>query len=139
MNGFQTDLLATKDENEKLYKQYEQQSFLPVNPLQEKHAVETPTLTENEFEIMHMVLSGLEIHDIANKICLSTHGVKWRLTQVYWKFGVENRLQLIEKASTTGIQFFLKAFDKKTKEHFITKHTFHNKVNLQAHTKEQDV
>ncbi len=130
MNGFQTDLLASKDENEQSYKQYEQQSFLPVNPLQEKYGQDNPILTSREFQIMHMVLSGLEITDIAKKIFLSTHGVKWRLTQVYWKFGVENRLQLIEKASTTGLQFMSED---------LIKHTFHNKVNLQAHIKEENV
>lgn len=130
MRAHQTDLLKTQEENEKAYKEYEQQTFLPVNPLQEKHNVENPTLTAREFEIMHMILSGLEIPDVASKIYLSIAGVKWRLTQVYWKFNVENRLQLIEKASTTGLQFFSETG---------IKHTFHNSVNLQAHLKTDEL
>lgn len=128
MSAFQFGLLDTKETNEQALKKHEDQlSFLPVNPLQEKYATDTPILTSREFEIMHMVLSGLEITEIASKIRLSVAGIKWRLTQVYWKFSVENRLQLIEKSSTTGLQFM--------SEDFI-KHTFHNKINLQAHLKD---
>lgn len=128
MTGYQPNIFDTLDETNQKHKAHlEQLSFLPVNPLQEKYGQENPILTAREFQIMHMVLSGLEITDIAAKIFLSTHGVKWRLTQVYWKFGVENRLQLIEKASTTGLQFMSED---------LIKHTFHNKVNLQAHNKD---
>jgi len=126
MQGHQTDLLKTQEENDKAYREYEQTTFLPVNPLQEKHALENPVLTAREFEIMHMILSGMEIPEVAKKIFLSIAGVKWRLTQVYWKFGVENRLQLIEKSSSTGLHFLSEAG---------IKHTFHNNVNLRAHEK----
>ena len=134
MIPYQPDLLKTKEENDLAFKIYnEQLSLLPVNQLQEKLNIETPTLSEREFEIMHMVLTGVEIESISLKIHLTQAGIKWRLTQIYNKFGVENRLQLIEKSSVAGLQFFITRYDKETKENYVTKHTFHNKVNLAAH------
>jgi ATP/maltotriose-dependent transcriptional regulator MalT len=121
----QLGLLETKEENLKRIKAHDDQlSLLPVNPLQEKHLIDTPHLTQREFEIMDMVLSGFEIHEIAMKIFISIYGVKWRLSQVYEKFGVKNRLQLIKKASKDGLHFL--------SENGI-KHTFHNNVNMRDH------
>ena len=122
MTGYQPDLLdspADRDMKEKAHK--EQLSFLPVNPLQEKFGQDNPVLTARELEIMHMTLSGMEIDDIAAKIFRTTFSVKWRLTNIYWKFGVINRYQLIEKASGAGLHFL--------SENGI-KHTFHTKINL---------
>lgn len=124
--GFQFGLLDTKEENEKRYDAFKQGSLLPVSPLQEKYS-ETPTLTQNEFEIMDMTLKGYEINEIALKIHLSISGVKWRLSNVYAKFGVKNRLQLIKKSAKEGLQFLTSAG---------IKHTFHNNLDMRAHEKD---
>jgi DNA-binding NarL/FixJ family response regulator len=123
MPEFQYGLLNTAEENIKLAKDHDLQiSFLPVSPFQEKFVGEVE-LSARELEIMHLTLSGVEIHDIAAKIHLSSHGVKYRLSSVYWKFNVKNRLQLIKKATTSGLQFRTDSG---------VKHTFFMPINLMA-------
>lgn len=135
----QFDLLDSEiEKNKKIEIHDKQMSFLPVHPLQEKYGQAEPTLTPCEFQIMHMVLSGRSIEDIGLKVFIGTHGVKYRLTNIYWKFGVENRLELILTASTKGLQFFVRDYDKKTKEVTLIKHAFHNEINLRAHDKDKN-
>jgi DNA-binding CsgD family transcriptional regulator len=102
-------------------KAFDQMLLLPIDPLQEKYALDRIVLTEGELEILPMVLSGYSILEIALKINLSTPGVKFRLGQLYYKFGVVNRLGLIKISSGTGLQFFSKNNIKQT---------FSNKLNM---------
>jgi len=127
--GYQQSLLDTKLEAEQKLKEHKesQLSFLPVNPLQEKHAEETPTLTEVEFQIIDVTLKGYEITDIQKEIFRTTFCVKWRLSQIYWKFGAANRLQLIKKASGKGLQFYTQNGIKMS---------FHMTLNMNYHNKE---
>lgn len=119
---FQFDLLKSKEENLKRAELFDSNA-LPTNVMQEKLATENPELTDREFSIMQMVLSGLSIEDIAIKIYLSRAGVKWRLSSVYHKFGVANRLELIKKSAKEGLQFISETG---------VKHVFHNKIDLRA-------
>lgn len=126
--GFQQNLLASKEENEKALQAHNEQfSFLPVPNLQERFEG-TPQLSNLELEIMHLTLSGVEIIEIAKKIFRTIACVKWRLSHVYWKFNVENRLQLINKASKEGL-------------HFITengiKQSFSINVDMMAHLRKE--
>lgn len=124
----QFDLFDSESDTKKKAKEDYGQLSLPVSPLQEKQLEDEPTLTDCEFEIMQMVLSGFSIYEMAIKVFLSIAGVKYRLTNIYAKFGAHNRLGLIKKTSSSGIQF-------KTR-HGI-RHTFHNNVNLRAHEKDK--
>ena len=124
MTGFQFDMTETHDEQLKKIKEHDAQLTLPVDPLQKKFENENVVLTERELEIMQLVLTGSAIHEIAMKIFLSVAGVKWRLSSVYSKFDVKNRLQLIKKCSQAGLQFRTASG---------VQHTFHNKLNLRAH------
>jgi DNA-binding NarL/FixJ family response regulator len=119
---FQFDLLSTKEENEEKAKAFD--LSLPVSPLQYKHVDTEPQLSEREFEIMDMTLKGLEIPDISLKIFISIAGVKYRLSNIYHKFGVKNRLQLINKAAKQGLQFRTQSGIKQT---------FHINLNMQNH------
>lgn len=107
MKDFQFDLLETADENLKNLKKHDERqlSFLPASPLQHRMTDEEPILTDGELEILHAVLTGKSIIDIMKEIFRSSHGVKWRLSNIYHKFGVNHRLALIKLASTKGIQF----------------------------------
>lgn len=127
--SFQFGLLDSKEENEKNLKKFDDQlSFLPVSNLQERFEG-TPTLSELEFEIMHMTLSGLEIAEIAKKIYRTVACVKWRLSHVYWKFNSQNRLQLINKATSEGLHFI--------NEKSGVKHSFSINVDMQGHLKKE--
>ncbi|HEY9705669.1 MAG TPA: helix-turn-helix transcriptional regulator [Allocoleopsis sp.] len=119
---YQYDLLISKEQNELNAKAFEQS--LPVNPLQYKHQDPEPQLSQREFEIMDMTLKGMEIPDISLKIFLTVAGVKYRLSCIYEKFGVKNRLQLINKAAKTGLQFRLPSGIKQT---------FHLNLDMAAH------
>lgn len=133
----QFDIFDSEEIKQKKSLEHDQQlMLLPVHALQEKYGQDEPTLTPCEFQIMHMVLTGYSILEIGLKVFISPAGVKYRLTNVYWKFGVENRLGLIKKTSLAGIQFFIREFDRRTKEAHLTKHTFHNHVNLRAHERD---
>jgi len=55
-------------------------------------------LTKREAEVLGKVLEGLSTHEIAESIYLSHQGVKAHLTNLFRKFEVKNRVQLILKA-----------------------------------------
>lgn len=124
MTGLQYDLLDSNDERLKKTVAFDNQLLLPVDPLQVKLEDKDVILTDRELEIMQLVLTGVSIPDIAMKIFLSIAGVKWRLSSVYSKFTVRNRLQLIKKCSTVGLQFRTSSG---------VSHTFNTKLNLRAH------
>lgn len=105
-----------------------QMSFLPVSNLQERF-IGIPTLSDREFEIMQMTLSGVEIEQIAMKIFMTEHCVKWRLSHIYWKFNSKNRLQLINKAVKTGLHF--------NSESGIA-HSFSIAIDMQGHLKKDE-
>jgi DNA-binding NarL/FixJ family response regulator len=103
--GFQQSLLATKDENDNALKLHnEQMTFLPVSNLQERFEG-TPELSDLELEILNHTITGVEIKGLGSEIFRTIACVKWRLSHIYWKFNVKNRLQLINKASKGGLHF----------------------------------
>lgn len=127
--GFQPNLFATKEENDANQKLFDEQlNLLPVANLQERFEG-TPELSALELQIMHMTLSGVEIIEIAKLIFRTIACVKWRLSHVYWKFNVENRLQLINKASKEGLHF--------TTENGI-KQSFSINVDMLAHLRKEN-
>ena len=126
--GFQPNLFASKEENDRNQKAYEEGFELPVANLQERFEG-TPELSSLELQIMHMTLSGVEIIEIAKLIFRTIACVKWRLSHVYWKFNVENRLQLINKASNEGLHF--------TTENGI-KQSFSINVDMLAHLRKEN-
>ena len=54
-------------------------------------------LTKREAEVLGKVLEGLSTHEISERIYLSHQGVKAHLTNLFRKFEVKNRVQLILK------------------------------------------
>ncbi len=127
---FQYNLLDTPEVNERRLREHEEQqiSLLPTSKLQERFEG-TPELTQREFEIMQLILKGVEIPDIAITVGITVAGIKWRLSNIYYKFNVENRLQLIEKSATEGLHFFTESG---------IKHSFSTDINLQGHLKLKD-
>lgn len=55
-------------------------------------------LTGREAEILGLVAGGMTNRDIAETLYLSTGTVKWYLSQVYSKLGVNNRTQAVARA-----------------------------------------
>ncbi len=52
-------------------------------------------LTQREAEVLELILQGLSTGEIAERIFLSSQGVKAHLTTLFRKFNVKNRSQLI--------------------------------------------
>ena len=61
------------------------------------HRVQTLSqrLTRREAEVLEMVMQGLDTKEIADRVCLSHHSIKAHLGNLFKKFGVKNRPQLI--------------------------------------------
>jgi DNA-binding CsgD family transcriptional regulator len=55
-------------------------------------------LTERELEILERVSNGMSNREIAEELILSTGTVKWYLSQVYSKLGVDSRTQAVARA-----------------------------------------
>jgi len=63
--------------------------------IDENVAVLNSRLTSRESEVLELILEGLTTNEIADKIYLSHQGVKAHLTNLFRKFEVKNRVQLI--------------------------------------------
>jgi DNA-binding NarL/FixJ family response regulator len=64
---------------------------------------DTPALTERERTILTAVASGLTTAAISKGLWLSEHTVKFHLTNIYRKLGVENRASAIRYALEHGM------------------------------------
>jgi DNA-binding NarL/FixJ family response regulator len=119
----QFELLDTIEIRKQKEKAFEDQlPLLPADPMQERLALDKVELSEREFQILSSVLSGYSIAEIALAIPLSIAGVKFRLSSIYRKFGVYNRLELIKKSTKESLQFYV--------ENSPIKQVFHNKLNF---------
>jgi ATP/maltotriose-dependent transcriptional regulator MalT len=55
-------------------------------------------LSDRELEVLTLIAEGLPNREIADKLFLSVATVKWYLTHIYSKLGVQNRTQAIARA-----------------------------------------
>jgi DNA-binding NarL/FixJ family response regulator len=72
----------------------------------EREAAETEashTLTPREIEIVRMVAQGLRNRAIAERLSISEGTVKVHLHNIYEKFGVDGRLELLLAAQQKGL------------------------------------
>lgn len=66
-------------------------------------SVGVQSLTEREIEILERVAAGMSNRDIADELYLSTGTVKWYLSQIYGKMGVNSRTQAVAFARELDI------------------------------------
>lgn len=126
----QFDLLDSNEIKLKKIADHDKQlTLLPVDPMQEKYNQDRIELSDRELQILNQVLSGYSIEEIARSIFLSIAGVKFRLSSIYWKFDVKNRLQLIKKSASVGLQFYSSNN---------IKHVFHNRLNMRDFKKDEN-
>lgn len=106
---------------------HESQLKLPVDPLQERlNDDEDPILTRCEYEIILETLKAFKISDLMLQVFISRFGIKYRLSNIYNKFKVKDRMELIKKASTDGLQFKTSAG---------IKHTFFMELRIKEYEK----
>lgn len=119
------DDLATR----KAKAQKEDQLILPVDPLQENlNDKDDPFLTRCEREIILEAIRGWKITDLMLQVFISRFGIKYRLGNLYQKFKVGDRLELIKKAATDGLHF-------KTSNGI--KHTIFLQLRIKEHGKDE--
>lgn len=56
----------------------------------------TYKITEREFDVIKMIVSGCNNNEIAEKLFISLRTVKTHITNIYQKIGVSNKVQLLE-------------------------------------------
>ena len=55
-------------------------------------------LSEREIEVLQLIDEGLSNQEVARRLFLSLHTVKWHTGNIYGKLGVKNRMQAVAKA-----------------------------------------
>jgi LuxR family maltose regulon positive regulatory protein len=60
-------------------------------------------LTRREKEILDLLSQNLTNQEIAERLVLSLHSVKWYARQIYGKLGVANRQEAVAKACAFGL------------------------------------
>jgi LuxR family maltose regulon positive regulatory protein len=60
-------------------------------------------LSERELEVLELVAEGLSNQEIAQRLYLSLHTVKWHMGNIHGKLGVKNRTQAVAKARALGV------------------------------------
>lgn len=60
-------------------------------------------LTERENAILRLLASGKSNKEISANLFISVHTTKAHLESIYYKFGVNNRLQAVVKGVLEGI------------------------------------
>jgi LuxR family transcriptional regulator, maltose regulon positive regulatory protein len=75
----------------------------PVANDQKHRPALAESLSEREFEVIHLVAEGLTNKEIAHKLFISLRTVKYHTTSIYSKLGVTGRTQAIHKARELGL------------------------------------
>lgn len=76
---------------------------LPVSPLQE---TETEVyLGHQMIEILEDVIKGMSNKDMADKYCISRHGIAYRVNSICHAFGASGRSELLYIATSKGLHF----------------------------------
>jgi DNA-binding NarL/FixJ family response regulator len=52
-------------------------------------------LSHRQIEIAELVKRGLSNKEVAEKVFLTVRGVKWHMSEIFRKFGLTNRTQLL--------------------------------------------
>jgi LuxR family maltose regulon positive regulatory protein len=60
-------------------------------------------LSERELEVLRLFSEGMSNREVAQRLYLSLHTVKWHAGNIYGKLGVKNRSKAVAKARALGI------------------------------------
>ncbi len=74
----------------------------PQRPVRPQLPEEIGVLSSREHEILHLVAAGLNNQEIAETLHIASQTVKNRISELYFKFDVHDRLHLIRKAKQFG-------------------------------------
>jgi len=60
-------------------------------------------LSERESQVLQCIAEGLSNREIAQRLLISLHTVKWHTSNIYGKLAVKNRTQAVARARTLGL------------------------------------
>jgi LuxR family maltose regulon positive regulatory protein len=60
-------------------------------------------LSERELDVLQLIAEGLSNQDIAERLFISLHTVKWHTGNIYGKLGVKNRTQAVARARALAL------------------------------------
>ena len=88
---------------QKLVEQKIGESLLPTPSRKESPINDTiGKITPREEDILHLIADGYNNNEIAEKLKIAVQTVKNRVSEMYFKFDVHDRLQLMRKAKILG-------------------------------------
>jgi DNA-binding CsgD family transcriptional regulator len=61
------------------------------------------SLTDTERRVADLVAEGLSNRQVASRVFLSTHTVAFHLRHIFWKLGIDSRVQLARLAAEQGL------------------------------------
>ncbi len=71
---------------------------------QGKPEVEQASLTDRQIEVLKLVASGLTYKEVASRLNLSDHTVRYHLSEIMEQLHLENRSQVIAYAGKSGVK-----------------------------------
>ena len=71
--------------------------------LSRRRAVQAPSLTQREIELLRLVARGLSNKAIAQTLSISHNTVKYHVRNILQKLGVQNRTEAVTRAIATGL------------------------------------
>jgi DNA-binding NarL/FixJ family response regulator len=69
----------------------ERSTFRPVND----RSLALPPLSAREAQVMQLMTEGMTNRQIAARLCVTVHAVKFHLASIYRKFEVHNRTEAV--------------------------------------------
>jgi len=92
------------DPNIELVDRLEQaEAVLSLPPAQVDEAVLIEALTAREHDVLALVADGLPNRDIAARLAISDHTVKFHLASIFGKLGVSTRTEAVQRGLRLGV------------------------------------
>jgi ATP/maltotriose-dependent transcriptional regulator MalT len=92
------------DPNIELVARIEQaEAVLSLPPVQADEATLVESLTAREHDVLALVADGLPNRDIAARLAISDHTVKFHLASIFGKLGVSTRTEAVQRGLRLGV------------------------------------
>jgi ATP/maltotriose-dependent transcriptional regulator MalT len=92
------------DPNIELVDRIEQaEAVVSLPPIHVDHPVLIESLTAREHDVLALVADGLPNRDIAARLGISDHTVKFHLASIFGKLGVSTRTEAVQRGLRLGV------------------------------------
>ena len=77
--------------------------MVSLPPQSRDDAAIVETLTEREHAVLALVADGLQNRDVAARLAISEHTVKFHLASIFGKLGVSTRTEAVQRGLRLGV------------------------------------